>query len=101
MNKKNFITDTIFAIIIFFTIFVLPAGLCELFICHDFREGKVIEVEQNDVVIVEDTTGNIWSIKEDNYRIGETVRITIDNHHSNNVKDFEVVGIKKIVNTNP
>ena len=54
--------------------------------------AKVIRVE-NDDTLLEDTTGNVWSIKDNDYSKGENVIITFDTKGTNSILDDEIIKI--------
>ena len=54
--------------------------------------AKVISVE-NDDTLLEDTTGNVWSIKDNGYSMGENVIITFDTKGTNSILDDEIIKI--------
>lgn len=54
--------------------------------------AKVISVE-NDDTLLEDTTGNVWSIKDNGYLKGENVIITFDTKGTNSILDDEIIKI--------
>ena len=54
--------------------------------------AKVISVE-NDDTLLEDTTGNVWSIKDTDYSKGENVIITFDTKGTNSILDDEIIKI--------
>ena len=54
--------------------------------------AKVISVENNDTLL-EDTTGNVWSIKDNSYSRGDKVIITFNTKGSNSVLDDEIIKI--------
>ena len=54
--------------------------------------AKVISVE-NDDTLLEDTTGNVWSIKDNDYSKGENVIITFDTKGTNSILDDEIIKI--------
>ena len=55
-------------------------------------KAEVISVENNDTLL-EDTTGNVWSIKDNSYSRGDRVIITFDTKGSNSVLDDEIIRI--------
>ena len=55
-------------------------------------KAEVISVENNDTLL-EDTTGNVWSIKDNSYSKGDRVIITFDTKGSNSVLDDEIIKI--------
>ena len=54
--------------------------------------AEFISVENNDTLL-EDTTGNVWSIKDNSYSRGDRVIITFDTKGSNSVLDDEIIRI--------
>ena len=54
--------------------------------------AEVISVENNDTLL-EDTTGNVWSIKDNSYSRGDRVIVTFDTKGSNSVLDDEIIRI--------
>lgn len=54
--------------------------------------AKVISVE-NDDTLLEDTTSNVWSIKDNSYSKGENVIITFDSKGTNSILDDEIIKI--------
>ena len=54
--------------------------------------AEVVSVENNDTLL-EDTTGNVWSIKGNSYSRGDRVIITFDTKGSNSVLDDEIIRI--------
>lgn len=56
--------------------------------------AKVISVE-NDDTLLEDTTGNVWSIEDNGYSKGENVIITFDTKGTNSILDDEIISVDK------
>lgn len=54
--------------------------------------AKIIGVE-NDDTLLEDTTGNVWSIKDNSYSKGENVIITFDTKGTNSILDDKIIKI--------
>lgn len=54
--------------------------------------AKVISVE-NDDTLLEDTTGNVWSIKDNGYSKGENVIITFDTKNTSSILDDKIIKI--------
>ena len=54
--------------------------------------AEVISIENNDTLL-EDTTGNVWSIKDNSYSKGDRVIVTFDTKGSNSVLDDEIIKI--------
>ena len=59
--------------------------------------AKVINVE-NDNTLLEDTTGNVWSIKDDSYSKGAEVVVTFNTKGTNSILDDEIIKIEKRFN---
>lgn len=59
--------------------------------------AKVIGIE-NDNTLLEDTTGNVWSIEDDSYSKGDEVIVTFNTKETNSVLDDEIIKIKKRFN---
>lgn len=54
--------------------------------------AKVISVEKDDILL-EDTTGNVWSIKDNGYSKVENVIITFDTKGTNSILDDKIIKI--------
>ena len=54
--------------------------------------AKVISVE-NDNTLLEDTTGNVWSIKDNGYSMGDRVIVTFDTKGTNSILDDKIIKI--------
>ena len=54
--------------------------------------AKVISVE-NDDTLLEDTTGNVWSITDNGYWEGQNVIITFNTKDTNSILDDEIIKI--------
>lgn len=54
--------------------------------------AEVVSIENNDTLL-EDTTGNVWSIKNNSYSKGDRVIITFDTKGSNSIMDDEIIKI--------
>lgn len=54
--------------------------------------AKVISVENEDTLL-EDATGNVWSIKDNDYSKGDRVIVTFDTKGTNSILDDEIIKI--------
>ena len=54
--------------------------------------AKVISVE-NDDTLLEDTTGNVWSIKDKGYSKGDRVVIIFDTKNTSSILDDKIIKI--------
>ena len=54
--------------------------------------AKVVSVENNDILL-EDITGNVWSIKDNGYSIGNRVIVTFDTKGTNSILDDKIIKI--------
>ena len=54
--------------------------------------AKVVSVE-NDDTLLEDTTGNVWNIKDNGYSKGDKVIITFDTKGTSSILDDKIIKI--------
>ena len=54
--------------------------------------AKIVSVE-NDDTLLEDTTGNVWSIKDNSHSKGENVIITFDTKGTSSILDDKIIKI--------
>lgn len=54
--------------------------------------AKIISVENNDTLL-EDTTGNVWSIKDNSYSRGDRVIIIFDTKNTSSILDDKIIKI--------
>ena len=96
MTKK----ERISIIIISVCILTFFCGLMYLGISLKTKESpttrmmiaKVVSVK-NDDTLLEDTTGNVWSIKDNGYSKGENVIITFDTKNTSSILDDKIIKI--------
>lgn len=93
-NKKKTRKDniTMFFLAVFFIAIGIVTGTIE---SHYSIEGSIIEVSA-DETLIKDTTGNLWTIFENDYTVGETVKITFDNNKTDNTRvDDYILKVEK------
>lgn len=93
MSIRKVIIITILYVTCFFLFFFWALGKAEK---HKSTTrmitAKVIGVE-NDDILLEDMTGNVWSIKDSSYSKGDRVIVTFDAKGSDSVFDDEIIKI--------
>ena len=78
-----------------FMVCFLMLGIVGYTDTHDTRQGCVVSVNDNDDVVIEDTTGNVWSINESGYEVGQRVTMTMCNNGTiDNVTDDTITNVK-------
>lgn len=96
MTKKETISIIIMSIFILIFFYSLMRWCTNLKVKESpitrMMTAKVISVE-NDDTLLEDTTSNVWSIKDNSYSKGENVIITFDTKGTNSILDDEIIKI--------
>ena len=84
------------------SILVFVLGTCGFFGANSYNENyytmpcEVIEVQADEIVVTE-VTGNDWVVYAEGYKIGDKVKATFYNNHTeNNRFDDEIVNLKRI-----
>lgn len=80
-------------VIIIVVLFLLLLTSATYFNRHYTKEGIIIGIN-DEVVMVEDITGERWDFVGNGYQIGEWVQIEMDNKGTVNFYDDEIVKIK-------
>ena len=89
---KNFIKATL----AFITIFLILPGFAGYLETHYTMEAKVVNFEVGNIVIIEDTTGNLWAVEAEGFKVGDKVKATFcTNYTDNKREDDSVEKIKK------
>ena len=89
--------DIIKGFLFFSLVFIIIPGIAGNIETHYTMTGIVTDIEKNNVVIVEDTTGNIWAIHAEGHAIGENVKIYFDNNFTENDREDDIIeNIKRI-----
>jgi len=98
MNTKNtrgnkityrFIDD-VKMIITIVVIFILIPGIVGNIETHYTMDSVVIQTNTNEIV-VEDTTGNVWSFEGDNYKVGERVQAVFFTNYTDNTRNDDII----------
>ena len=77
------------------TVVAIIFGLClsGTLETHYYKDAVVIEVNE-DEVLVEDQTENIWAFSGEGYEVGQILRLTMDtNTTDNTIEDDEIVSV--------
>jgi len=81
---------------IFFLIVVIPSGIAETIDNNYSMNGVITEINSAEI-LVEDITGNIWAFEGHGYIVGENVRVSFFNNHTDNIRtDDEIIKVTKI-----
>lgn len=79
-----------------FSLLVFSAGAIGTFETRYSHDGIVTEINNN-VITIEDTTGNLWDFTGEGFALGDKVHVTFDSQHTDNTRiDDKIVKIKKI-----
>lgn len=73
--------------------FILTVSLFNTLESRYTRDVTVKSIEGM-VVTVEDKQGYIWQLKGDNYKIGQHITIVMNDNHTSNIFDDEIVKVK-------
>lgn len=79
--------------IIGFTIFMLIVGRVGYWDLHYEMDCKVVEIVDN-VITLEDSTGNLWEVEDINLELGETYTVVFFNNDTSIRTDDEIEKIK-------
>lgn len=91
MNKK--IKGFIFLIVC-----ILIFLLCS-YIETTYTRTAIIKKTENGFVLVEDSCGNLWEFKGDNYNVGDKVDLVMDTKHTDSIiTDDQIKAVKKRTN---
>ena len=90
--KKQKALKTI-AFIIGFTIFILIIGRVGYWYLHYEMDCEVVEIVDN-VITLEDSTGNLWEVEDINLELGETYTVVFFNNDTSIRTDDEIEEIK-------
>ena len=93
-RTKNIIKEKIILIlqfIIVVTVFFSGLSICGYIETHYNREGKVIQIEKNNLVIVKDNGGHIWAFEGTNFNIGDNVVMKMHNNYTDSVITDDII----------
>ena len=79
-----------------FSMFFVLLALIILFIGNLRKiNATVVEIKQ-DIVIFEDTTGNLWAYKDtrEKFSLGQDVVLTLNDKGTDFIEDDEIFGVK-------
>lgn len=81
-------------ILVIIAIVAIYAG-CNYYETHYNREAVVIDIEDENVVVVEDTTGNIWDFEGEGFQKGDKLTMTMWTHCTDSyIYDDEIENVK-------
>ena len=81
------ILQSIVAIVVLVSILCL----CGYIETHYDRQGKVIQIEENNSVIVEDNCGHIWAFESTDFNVGDNVVMIMHNNYTDNVVTDDII----------
>lgn len=73
--------------------FILVVSLFNTIESRYTRDVTVKKIE-GIVVTVEDKQGYIWEFKGDSYKIGQHITVVMNDNHTSNICDDEIIGVK-------
>ena len=91
-ERKQKALETI-ALIIGFIIFILVVGRISYWDLHYEMDCEVVEIVDN-VITLEDSTGNLWEVEDINLELGETYTVVFFNNDTSIRTDDEIEKIK-------
>ena len=91
MKEKKVLKTITF--IIGFTIFILIVGRISYWDLHYEMDCEVVEIVDN-VITLEDSTGNLWEVEDINLELGETYTVVFFNNDTSIRTDDEIEKIK-------
>ena len=90
--KEKKVLKTI-ALIIGFIIFILVVGRISYWDLYYEMDCEVVEIVNN-VITLEDSTGNLWEVEDINLELGETYTVVFFNNDTSIRTDDEIEKIK-------
>lgn len=91
-ERKQKALETI-ALIIGFIIFILVVGRISYWDLYYEMDCEVVEIVDN-VITLEDSTGNLWEVEDINLELGETYTVVFFNNDTSIRTDDEIEKIK-------
>ena len=76
----------VFIGVIIAVVFIAVAGIVGRIESHYSRTGTVTEIE-NEMIVVEDTTGNLWAVEAADFAIGDTVSMEMFTRGTSEIED--------------
>ena len=78
-------------------VFIFCAVLSILSIIETTYTRKAIVIKvKNNIVTVEDESGNLWQFLADDFEKGESVKLIMDDHHTLAIEDDIIKDFKRI-----
>lgn len=90
------IIEYILSIVLLITFFIILPGIAGALESHYSNTAIVTKINR-DEILIEDTTGNIWSFLNDGYTVGDKVNVTWYDNHTLTREDDKIIKVKKVV----
>lgn len=85
----------IITIITIIIVFVLFCFACKFERTYSREHCQIVSIE-NENIIVEDESGNLWSFEDQSFSLNDIVTLTMDtNNTDNNIKDDIIIKVIK------
>lgn len=84
---RDYVKMIILAVVV---LFICP-GIAGWYETHYTIEAKVIDIEADGCVVVEDTTGNIWADYAEGFRIGDKVKVTFFTNYTDETRKDDII----------
>ena len=82
-------------------IFCIGLSVISYYETHYTMQATVVDIETNDTVLIEDTTGNLWAFEGKGFKINDEVNVKFYNAESTFTrKDDEVMEVVLIQSSN-
>lgn len=88
-TKKRILT--VVAVVVALVALVLVTGIVGYIETHYTREAKVIELESDSVIVVEDATGNVWAFDGEGYAVGDEVAMKMHTNGTDSIITDDVI----------
>ena len=73
--------------ILFFLALVATAGIVGSMETHYVRTGKVTEIEDSGIAVIQDTTGNVWAVESAEFATGDSVEFRLFTNGTSDITD--------------
>ena len=94
ISVKSFLAECIGVFLVVLLLVIIP-GIVGTIETQYSMISTVVAVEK-DIIVVEDTTGNVWSFEGDDFRTGDEVVVTFFTNHTDSTRqDDEIKKVEK------
>lgn len=90
------IIEYILSIVLSIILFVIIPGIAGSLESH-YSNTAIVTKINGDEILIEDTTGDLWSFFNDGYTVGDKVNVTWYDNHTLKREDDKIIKVKKIV----